>query len=580
VSTTTPDPSGEAPARSGAAPGDAPAAFDPSGAARDLAARYWDALLELDPIMASQIGDDRFDHLMPDTTEEGVARAEAIHRSALAEAAAIERSDLNETDRSTLDVLDAVAGRALESIRMRTDRLTSVTHLFGPGQVLVLLGSIQRADTPERVDRYLDRLASFPAFLRGLREAALAGLEGGITQPKLVVQRSIGQIERLLEIPVEESPAMAPVASASPEARERTAHVLREVVTPAYRAFLEMLRAYHARTRDSIGLGDLPDGERRYAVEIRAWTTVSLGADEVHRIGLDEMESIEEEKRAIAEGLGFASAEEALAQRAAEGQDTPSGREEIVRLAEQQVRRGWEAARAVFGRLPQALCEVRAVEEFRERDTPFAYYQPGAGDGSRPGIYYVNTGSPEERKLHQLATVSFHEANPGHHFQTSIEQEYADRPALRRFGGLLVGSAFIEGWGLYAERLADELGLYADDYERLGMLEAQAWRAARLVTDTGIHALGWDRERAVEYVDRATGGPRANSEIEIDRYIAWPAQALSYKIGHRELQRFRREAEQRRGSEFSLKDFHDRLLELGSLPLPVLQRELAEEEEA
>ncbi len=545
-------------------------------AAADLVGRYWDALLELDPILATLVGDDRYADRMPDTTDEGVARSEAAHRSALDEAATIDRSGLDETARTTLDVLDALANRTLESIRMRTDRLAAVTHLLGPGQVLVQLGSIQRANSPERVDRYVDRLAAFPAFLIGLRDVAMAGLEEGVSQPALVVDRTIGQIERLLDIPPERSPAMGPVASASPEAQERVAHVVRDSVYPGYRDYLDMLRSYRARTRDSIGLADLPDGEERYAVEIKAWTTVSLAAEEVHRIGLQEMETIDEEKRLIGERLGFASAEEALAQHAATGRDTPSGRDEIVRLAEQHVRHGWEAAPAAFGRLPSSECEVRPIEEFRERDTPLAYYQPPAGDGSRPGIYYVNTGSHENRRLHALAAVTHHEANPGHHFQISIEQEYADRPPLRRFGGLLVGSAFIEGWGLYAERLADELGLYADDYERLGLLEAQAWRAARLVTDTGIHALGWDRERAVEYLDRATGGPSTNSEIEIDRYIAWPAQALSYKIGQRELQRFRREAEQRLGPEFSLRDFHDRLLELGSLPLPVLQRELAD----
>jgi uncharacterized protein (DUF885 family) len=547
-----------------------------AASATDLAGRYWDALLELDPILATLVGDDRYADRMPDTTDEGVARSEAAHRSALEEAAAIDRSGLDETARTTLDVLDAVANRALEAIRMRTDRLAAVTHLLGPGQVLVQLGSIQRADTPERVDRYVDRLAAFPAFLGGLRDVAMAGLEEGVSQPALVIDRTIGQIERLIDIPPEHSPAMGPVASAPPEAQERVAHVVRDTVYPGYRDYLDMLRSYRARTRDSIGLADLPDGEERYAVEIKAWTTVSLGAEEVHRIGLEEMETIDEEKRLIGERLGFASAEEALAEHAATGRDTPSGRDEILRLAGQHVRLGWEAASAAFGRLPSSECEVRPIEEFREQDTPFAYYQAPAGDGSRPGIYYVNTGSPEERRLHTLATVSYHEANPGHHFQISIEQEYADRPTLRRFGGLLLGSAFIEGWGLYAERLADELGLYADDYERLGLLEAQAWRAARLVTDTGIHALGWDRERAVEYLNRATGGSRADSEVEIDRYIAWPAQALSYMIGQRELQRYRREAEQRLGPKFSLRDFHDRLLELGSLPLPVLQRELAD----
>jgi uncharacterized protein (DUF885 family) len=535
--------------------------------ARELAARYWDQLLELEPVMATQVGDDRFDDRLPDTSEAGVEHSREVHERARAEAASIDRSELDEADRTTLDVLDAVTDRSLEALRVRSDRLASVTHLLGPGSLLVQLGSLQRADTSERVDRYLARLRGLPAFLQGIEEGARASAAEGITQPRLVVDRTIGQIERLLQIPPEDSPAMSPVAEREDEVRD----VLRDVVYPAYGVFLEMLREYRESARDSIGLGALPDGEERYAVEIKSWTTVDLSAEEVHRIGLEEMERIERQKAEIARELGFSTVEEALAAY----RDTPSSREHMVRSAEELVAKGWDAAPAVFGRLPQAKCEVRAVEEFREQDTPFAYYQPSSGDGSRPGIFYVNTGSHEEARLHLLAAVAFHEANPGHHFQISIEQEYTERSPLRRFGGFLVGSAFVEGWGLYVERLADELGLYSDEYERIGMLEAQAWRAARLVTDTGIHALGWDRERAVDYLDRATGGPRSNSEIEIDRYIAWPAQALAYKVGQLELERFRAEAEKRQGSDFSLRDFHDRILSLGSLPLPVLQRELA-----
>jgi len=169
--------------------------------------------------------------------------------------------------------------------------------------------------------------------------------------------------------------------------------------------------------------------------------------------------------------------------------------------------------------------------------------------------------------------VTYHEANPGHHFQISIDMEFSDRPRLRRFGGIEAGSAFAEGWGLYSERLAGEMGLYQDDYERLGMLDAQGWRANRLIVDTGIHALGWDREQSIDQVVQA-GPPRAAAEIEVDRYISWPGQALAYKVGQIEIERWRAEAAQRSGSAFSLKDFHDRLMALGSLPLPSLEREL------
>jgi uncharacterized protein (DUF885 family) len=246
----------------------------------------------------------------------------------------------------------------------------------------------------------------------------------------------------------------------------------------------------------------------------------------------------------------------------------------MVRLAEDQVRRSWDAAPAYFGRMPKQNCAVKAVEEFREKDMPAAFYYPPSMDGERAGLYYVNTSDLDKRPLHQLASITYHEANPGHHFQVSIEQEFTDRLPLRRFGGILAGSAFIEGWGLYSERLADEMGLYLDEYERLGMLEAQGWRACRLIVDTGIHAMGWDRQRAVEQLEESGVSP-VSAEVEVDRYIALPGQALAYMIGQIEIRRLRQDAEAREAGDFSLPRFHDRLLAIGSVPLEGLRREMA-----
>jgi uncharacterized protein (DUF885 family) len=226
----------------------------------------------------------------------------------------------------------------------------------------------------------------------------------------------------------------------------------------------------------------------------------------------------------------------------------------------------------MFGRLPSANCDVRLVEPFREADMPFAFYQPPTQDGSRPGLYYVNGHDCERKPRHHLASTTYHEANPGHHFQLTLEQEFGDRPPLRRFGGFLAGSAFIEGWGLYSERLADEMGLFLDERERLGMLDLQGMRAARLVVDTGLHALGWSRERAIRTLVEAGVAP-SDARIETDRYVAIPGQALSYKTGQFEIERRRAAAAEREG--FSLPAFHDRLLALGSLPLAALRRELS-----
>ena len=543
-------------------------------AALALADRYWDDLMGLDPVWATQVGDERFDDRLPDPTEAGRDRRRAVNQAALSDANTIPRDDQGETERTTLDVLRAIAQRELTALRFRTDQALAVAHLAGPGMLLATLASIQRADTTERAERYVRRLEAFPAYLEGLADAAQEGVETGFVAPAVVVHRSIGQVERLLALSPDESPGMVPAAAAPDEERDRVTAALRDRVWPAYQRYLEALRRYRPSARDSIGLCGLPDGEERYAAEIVGFVTIPLDPKDVHQVGRERLAAIDEERQRIAERLGHPDHVAALEAHRDSGHDTPGSREDVIRLAEAQVQRGWDAAAGWFGRLPERNCEVRAIEEFREQDAPPAYYQPPSGDNTRSGIYYVNTFDHAERRLSQLAPITYHEANPGHHFQIAIEQEFTGRPALRRFGGIAVGSSFVEGWGLYSERLADEMDLYADDHERLGMLAAQAWRAARLVVDTGIHALGWDRDRAVAALHEATGGARSNAEIEVDRYICWPGQALSYMVGQLEIERWRASLARREGDAFSLRAFHDRLLSLGSLPLESLQREL------
>jgi uncharacterized protein (DUF885 family) len=351
------------------------------------------------------------------------------------------------------------------------------------------------------------------------------------------------------------------------------ADVIREDVAPAYERYLDNLRRYRPSATSTIGLSALPGGEALYASQILAWTTLPLGAADVHRTGQEQLEAIQQERREAATKLGFDDPAKAIAALQQSGRNVASSREDMVRRAQEQVRLGWEAAPRLFGRMPKENCEVRPVEEYREADMPFAFYNAPSADNSRRGVYYVNTSDLHERPLHQLATTTFHEANPGHHFQLAIEQEIPDRPNLRRFGGLLGGSAFIEGWGLYSERLGDELGLFRDENERLGMLDMQAMRACRLITDTGIHAFGWDRDRAVAQMQES-GLPALEAGIEVDRYIALPGQACAYMIGQLEIQRWRAERAKREGAAFDVRDFHDRLLGLGSLPLPALQREM------
>jgi uncharacterized protein (DUF885 family) len=544
---------------------------DPKENWRAVVDRYWEGLLSIEPILATEVGDERFDDRLPDPSDEGRAERERIHREALDAVGSIDRADLDMVARTTLDLMEAIARRELTSIDHRMDRFQMVSHLWGPGTLLADLASLQRADSPERRERYLTRLSRVPDYLEASAGVAEEAARVGQTVPTVVIDRTIAQIGRLVLLSPEDSPALTPLAHAEPAEREPFVELVRDRLWPAYARYLDVLRRYQESARESIGLSDLPNGEAMYASEILAWTTLPLSPQEVHELGTEDLGRIQEERREIARELGHPDARSAIEDYQASGRNTASSREELVRLAEEQVQRGWDAAPRFFARMPKANCDVRPVEEYREADMPFAFYQGPTEDGTRRGVYYVNASDLEERALHHLATTTYHEANPGHHFQVSIEQEIEGRPALRRFGGILAGSAFIEGWALYCERLADEMGLFLNPYERLGMLDAQAFRAARLIVDTGIHALGWDRERAILQM-METGSSRLESTIEVDRYISLPGQALSYKVGQLQIEGWRAEAQRREG--FSLPAFHDRLLSLGSLPLEAIKREL------
>ena len=547
---------------------------DDGTAADRLLGRYWEALLEVEPLLGTAIGDERFDDRLPDPGPDGRAERERLHRGALEELGLLEVDQLDEDRRVSLDILEAIARRDLAVLEHRTDRLTAVSHLWGPAGLVGELASLQQADTPQRLERYVARISATPAFYDAELEIMREGIADGVTAPRIVAERALAQTERLIEAGAEDSPVLAPVPAEDADARSRLAAAVANDLLPALARYRDGVRDYLPHATETIGLADLPGGDAMYAAQILSWTTLELDANEVHELGVADLEKIQDERARAAEILGHpdaATAEAAIAEDPAFRFTSP---DQLKATAEEQVRRSWDLAPSWFGKIPSANCEVRLVEEFREADMPFAFYNPPTEDGSRPGVYYVNGFDLERKPKHQLASTTYHEANPGHHFQVALEQEMDGRPALRRFGGFLAGSAFTEGWGLYSERLADEMGLYLDEAERLGMLDLQGMRAARLVVDTGIHALGWTRERAIETLEGA-GLPAIEATIETDRYITMPGQALSYKIGQFEIERQRVAAAEREGAGFSLEAFHDRLLALGSLPLTALRRELA-----
>ncbi len=548
---------------------------DPDSPVNALADRFWEGVLETSPTLASFYGDDRWAGELEDTTAHGRAIVRALMERTAAEAAAIPVDGLSTEDRITRDMLQVVAELQIEEDKLGFHQLRTVDQMSGPQQLLPWLTQFQPADTAERFEAFVSRLHAYPAYLGGHIETLAEGLASGVTAPRIVVERTIAQIERMLDVPIESAlvPSMVKVASESD--RERVREIVRDVVTPADVAFLDALKGdYLAASREDPGIWSAPNGEQLYRTAIRSWTSQDLDPNEVHAIGLAQLESIESERREIARAAGFG--DDTAAYRQALGDDPaniPGSKDELVARAAEDIERAMAIAPQYFGVLPRALCEVRAVEEYKEKDAPFAYYYPPSPDGTRDGIYYANGYDLPSRKYTKLACTTYHEAAPGHHFQITLETENPHLNAFRRLGARVVGGAYVEGWGLYSERLADEMGLYRTEGERFGMLDAQAWRAGRLVVDTGIHALRWPRQRSIDFL-QAAGLSETDAVIETDRYICWPGQALTYKLGLRHIDNVRRDISERDGARFDLREFHDQLLGHGSLPLATLAREL------
>jgi len=542
-------------------------------AADALADAFWQGFLRRDPTYATLIGDERYDDLLGDPGPDGRAAERAAYEDVLSGAAAIDRDGLDVEGRITLDMLETVARMGIAQLDQHLYELTAVDQMAGPQQLPGDLSSIQRVDTPERFDRLIARLRAYPDWIDAWIGVLREGVDSGRTAAPSVLARTIDQVERMLGTSADQAPLLARNPGLDDDQRARLRDVLERDVCEAQERFLRALRDAAPRARAGDGIWAIPGGDEAYRTHILAHTTLDATPAELHEYGLAQIESIDRERAAIARDLGFADVAALRASLDADPANLAREGREIVELARSQVARANDAAPRWFGRLPRAECRVEAVEAYRDRESPPAFYYPPAADGSRPGIYYINTFGPEHRPLHRLATTTFHEAVPGHHFQLTIESEHEGLNAFRRFGSRLAGIAFTEGWGLYSERLADEMGLFATPQERLGMLDAQAWRGARLVVDTGIHAFHWDRQRGVDLLV-SIGLTRLEAETETDRYIAWPGQALSYMCGLRAIAALRAEIAARDGDRFDLRGFHDQVIGHGSLPLATLRREL------
>jgi uncharacterized protein (DUF885 family) len=534
-----------------------------------LAARTWERTLELNPTLATIYGDERYDDRLDDPGPAGRAARRALADETLAAAEAIPVTALDGEERITRDLLRLTAATDVADDEARMD-LVGAVQQQGHQSLLPELVQFQRADTSERLERLLARLEAYPVMAASVIGLLDEGRAAGLTAARVVAERTVAQLERMLAAPAAISPIVTLPAVAREEDRERILEAVERHVRPADARYLEAVRAYLPATREVPGLCSTPGGAERYAARIRAFTSLDVSAEELHRTGLEELETIEAARRVIARAAGFG--DDTTAYRAALNADPaeiPATPAALVARCSEDVQRAFDAAPAWFSRIPKAGCEVRPVDPLLERDAAGAYYYPPSMDGSRCGVYFVNTYDLPSRAYWTAASTTYHEAVPGHHFQLALEMELEGLPPFRTLGFWPQGTAYVEGWALYAELVADEAGLFRSEAERFGMLDGQALRAVRLVVDTGLHAFGWSRDRAYQAMVAAGIHP-TDASSETDRYIAWPGQALAYLTGRREIQRLRRERERREGSAFDIRRFHEDVLRHGKLPLTIL----------
>ncbi len=552
----------------------------------EIYAEYNEDVLALNPILATFRGDARYnDQWGIDTlSDEYLAADLAMHRKYYDRVTAIDPDSLAGQERLSYDVFVLARQDAIESHEkgfMKIGQLLPINQLFSVPTFLAQLGSGQSAQpfaTAEDYDNWLSRSASFAGHVDLMITRLREGVEAGVVQPTILMEKTLPQLAALIVEDPEQSVFWQPIANMPglivDEDRERLAEAYRahitEVLVPAYERLHNHIRdEYMQHTRDTIARSALPGGDEWYAWLVRQSTTTTMTPEEIHEIGKREAARLFDEMKKVRDEVGFEGDMQAFFKfLQTDPQFFFESREEIVQ--------GYDALRDVidpkldqlFATQPKTNYVLRAVEEFRERAAPTASYQAGTPDGSRPGIFYINTYDLSARPKWLMEALSIHEASPGHHFQVSIAQEVEALPAFRRFES---ETAYVEGWGLYAESLGKELGLYTDPYQYFGSLFADIWRANRLVVDTGMHALGWTREEAIEFMQSNSPIAETDVVIEVERYIAIPGQALAYKIGQLKIRELRTRAEEQLGEKFDVREFHDQVLTTGSLPLIVLE---------
>jgi uncharacterized protein (DUF885 family) len=572
----------------------APAAEEPAvdivAELNQLYHEFDEEMLALNPVAATFRGDHRFNDTFGPydflSDEYGEAMYD-LHKRYLARLLEYDSGSLSGQDRLNYEIFQYDRQNAIEREELGFndyESLTPVSQFFSVANILPMLGSGsvgQPFATPQHYDDWIKRSSFFVRNVDLSISKMREGVELGVVQPRVLMEKTLPQLEAQVVDSPEQSPFYGPIArmpeSFSEDDRERLTaayedHIMNTLV-PAYAKLHDYIaNEYMPHTRDTVGQADSPGGKDYYAFMVRESTTTNYTPEEIHEIGKREAERIYAEMEGVRDEVGFDGTMAEFFEFLRNDPQFHFETEEEILQAYDDLRNEIDPKLPkLFGKLAEAPYIIKAVEPFRAESMAAAQYFPGTPDGSRPGIFYVNTYDLPARPKWFMEALSIHEANPGHHFQISIAQEVEDLPAFRRFGGY---TAYNEGWGLYAESLGKELGMYTDPLQYFGALFGDIWRANRLVVDTGMHALGWSREEAIEYM--AANSPITDTDVvaEVERYIAIPSQALAYKIGQLKIRELRNRAEKALGDSFDVRAYHDLVLTNGALPLFVLESEV------
>jgi uncharacterized protein (DUF885 family) len=540
---------------------------------------YWEFILRENPTYATYLGDHRYDNWLEDASAEAYEKRIQQLRKFLADLKSLKKPSGGE-DRLNHDLFKRELALQIEGANYHP-YLLPITQQTGPHIDLPQLVTYHPFKTLQDYVNYVSRLTQFRRVFDQIITNLKTGVEKRTVQPQSVVEKIIPQLEAQIVSSPDKSELHKPVeklpSEISKDAAQRITGDVDEAITnyvvPAYTKLLNFVRGeYLPKSRTHPGIWSVPNGRAIYAYNIRLYTTTNLTPGQIHRLGNRELARISKEIGVILRRGQFKgtlqqyndSLRKDKSNFYATGQELLNGFKEILRQMDVRLSE-------FFGRLPQANYDFREIEEWRADAAPAAYYYAPPEDRSRPGYFYVNTYKPETRPKYMMEALAYHEAVPGHHLQISIQQELTNLPKFRRHGGY---TAFVEGWALYAELLSKQMGFYKDLLADYGRLTAEAWRASRLVVDTGIHSLKWTRDQAIRFMKNNTASSEQDIVSEVDRYIAWPGQALAYKIGELKIRELRASAERRLRRRFDIRKFHDELLNDGALPLDLLQAKI------